>query len=82
MHQVVGTQTWVPAADPAVACEPSPAHSGHGPGAPGEHCLKTPMDERTFVEVQASNRELQHIIREKKAKQNKFGHTGEGKRNG
>lgn len=81
MHQVVGTQTWVPAADPAVACEPSPDRSGHGPGAPGEHCLKTSMDERTFVEVQVSNRKAPAHHWRKKAKQNKFGHTGEGKRN-
>lgn len=59
MHQVIGKQTSVSAVGPAVVHKLSPVHLGHGPGAPDEHCLRqSPMDERAFVEVQASSREV------------------------
>ena len=59
MLQVLDTQTSVPAEDPAVACELTPAPLSHGAGAPGKHCLRqSSMDKRAFVEVQVCREEV------------------------
>lgn len=59
MYLVTGRQTSVPAADLAVHHELTLVLLGHGPGAPGEHCLRqSPTDETVFVEVQVSSGEV------------------------
>lgn len=40
MNQIIDMQNSVPAEDPAVAHELTPAPLGHSPGAPGKHYLR------------------------------------------
>lgn len=45
--------------DPAVAHELNPALPGHGPWAPGEHCLtEAPTDKWALVQGQISSGEV------------------------
>ena len=59
MHWVIGIQNSVLAVDSAVASELAPVPLNHGLGAPIGHCLRqSPIDERTFVEIQVSSTEI------------------------
>ena len=47
------------AGDPAMAHESAPASLSCVPGAPGKHCLRqSPTEEKAFVEVQVSRKEV------------------------
>lgn len=84
---LIDTQTWVWAADPAGAHEPTPHSLRYSAGAPGKHCFRQlAVDERDFVKVHISSEEVPAHYWSKKTKptkqtKNKFGHAGENKRN-
>lgn len=60
VHLVIGIQTSVPAVDPAVAHELSPAPLGCGLGIPGEHCLIQSSTHKTAFGV-GPEKDFQHI---------------------